>query len=99
MSTMATTSTTKEGGVADLQPAAVVNVQPPANYVTRDVFDATVNPMQGDISEIKADVKTLLTRDAGRTAVAGMVGRTATAAATLAAGAVGALVTIIVNHH
>jgi hypothetical protein len=39
------------------------------NYVTRAELKANLDPMRNDITEIKGDVKTLLAREAGATAV------------------------------
>jgi hypothetical protein len=77
----------------------VVNVQPAQNqnYVTRDVFDATITPIQADVSEIKGDVKVLLARDAGSRALSGFVSKAATLATTVAAGGIGALIALFVH--
>lgn len=83
--------------MSEHMPAAVVNVQPPQNYVTRDAFDATVLPMQGDISEIKGDVKTLLARDAGSRAVYGFISKTGGVAAMVLSGAVGSLLALFIH--
>lgn len=60
-------------------------------YVTRAELKATVEPMREDISEIKTDVKTLLTARAGQAALNRFAARVGTAAVALSAGAVGAI--------
>lgn len=80
-------------------PATVVHVSQPGDYVSRDAFAATIGPIQDDITEIKGDVKLLLERDARRRAVSSAVARVGTVGATLAAGSIGALVTMLVHLH
>lgn len=70
------------------EPAAVINVHP-ADYVTKRELDATVKPLQDDVSEIKADVKTLLADRAGRKAIRGVTRTVGGIAVALIAGAGG----------
>lgn len=78
-------------------PAAVVNVQPSGDYITRPEFVATIGPMASDITEMKGDVKLLLARDAGSRAVTGLLGKVGTVTTTLVAGSIGALLTLFIR--
>lgn len=80
--------------MSDNAPAAVINVQP-ANYVTKELFDATITPIANDVSEMKGDVKLLLAAHAGSTALQAFKTRSAQAAATVAAGTVGAVLALV----
>ena len=61
------------------------------SYVPRAELKATVEPMRDDIAEVKADVKTLLKRDAGAQAVSGLLRHATMVIGTVCAGIVGAL--------
>jgi hypothetical protein len=61
------------------------------NYVTRAEMTAHISPMKEDITEMKADIKTLLKRDAGRKAITSLFWRTSTVIATLGCGFLTAL--------
>lgn len=65
------------------------------NYVTRAELKATVEPMRSDLTEVKADVKTLLAAQAGSRAVSGLLRHVSTLTSTLIAGGLGAALTLM----
>ena len=69
------------------------------NYVTRAELKAHLDPITGDVHEIKGDVKKLLMRDAGESAVAKRSRFISTRLLSWGALLVGALSPVAWTHH